>query len=205
MSDVILLGTCKGAVIFDRHNSSWRPRQIAHAGVPVCYAARDPRDGSLWASLDHGHWGPKLSCSRDGGENWEEVSSPKYPKGARYIVKVLPTPDFDPSAPADEPEYADATVYKIWTREKMTSHLYRFFPVLDNKEITVSSGSVADVLQELDKMAPGFSDYIIDERGALRPHVNVSINNTMIIDRKMLSDQVAEEGTVYIFQALSGG
>jgi photosystem II stability/assembly factor-like uncharacterized protein len=114
MSNMILLGTRKGAVILDRVNSIWRPRPIAHAGVPICYAARDPRDGTMWASLDHGHWGPKLSRSRDGGSTWEDVLSLKYPKGARYIVKVLPTPDFDPLAPAGQPEYADATVFKIW-------------------------------------------------------------------------------------------
>jgi photosystem II stability/assembly factor-like uncharacterized protein len=81
----------------------------------VCYAARDLRDGTLWASLDHGHWGPKLSRSRDGGATWQDVLSLKYPEGARYIVKVLPTPDFDPTAPTGQPEYADATVFKIWT------------------------------------------------------------------------------------------
>jgi photosystem II stability/assembly factor-like uncharacterized protein len=115
MSNIILLGTRKGTVIFDRINSSWRPRPIMHAGTPVCYAARDPRDGTLWASLDHGHWGPKLSRSRDDGATWEDITSLKYPKGARYIVKYLPTPDFDPASPSAEPAYADATVYKIWS------------------------------------------------------------------------------------------
>ncbi len=33
---------------------------------------------------------------------------------ARYIVKYLPTPDFDPAAPAAQPEYANATMLKIW-------------------------------------------------------------------------------------------
>ncbi len=114
MSDMILLGTRKGTVIFDRSNSTWRPRSIAQAGIPVCYVALDPRDGTLWASLDHGHWGPKLSRSRDGGTTWENVLSLKYPEGARYIVKYLPTPDFDPAAPVGLPEYKDATVFKIW-------------------------------------------------------------------------------------------
>lgn len=115
MTSMILLGTRKGTVLLDREASGWRPRPIEHAGIPVCYAARDPRDGTLWASLDHGHWGPKLSRSRDGGASWEDLSSLKYPAGARYIVKYLPTPDFDPAAPAAQPEYRDATVYKIWT------------------------------------------------------------------------------------------
>lgn len=114
MTDTILLGTRKGTVIIDRQAAGWRVRPILHAGVPVCYATRDPRDGTLWASLDHGHWGPKLSRSRDGGATWQDISSLKYPTGARHIAQVLPTPDFDPEAPAGQPEYADATVYKIW-------------------------------------------------------------------------------------------
>jgi hypothetical protein len=114
MSNIILLGTRKGTVIFDRINSKWQPRPISHSGIPVCYASCDPRNGSLWASLDHGHWGPKLSRSRDGGSTWEDVTSVKYPKDSRYIVKYLPTPDFDPMSPAAKPEYANATVYKIW-------------------------------------------------------------------------------------------
>lgn len=114
MSNMILLGTRKGTVIFDRHNHAWLPRPIAHAGIPVCYATRDPRDGTMWASLDHGHWGPKLSRSRDDGETWEDAPSIKYPQGARYIVKYLPTDDFVPDAPAAKPAYQDASVYKIW-------------------------------------------------------------------------------------------
>tara|TARA_B100000674_G_scaffold5489_2_gene4410 strand:+ start:3499 stop:4800 length:1302 start_codon:yes stop_codon:yes gene_type:complete len=115
MSDTILLGTRKGTVIVERNSSRWQARPIVHQGIPVCYAARDPRDGTLWASLDHGHWGPKLSRSRDGGTTWEDVLSLKYPEGARHIIQYLPTPDFDPEAPAGEPQYKDATVYKIWS------------------------------------------------------------------------------------------
>lgn len=88
---------------------------------------------------------------------------------------------------------------------EMTSHLYRFFPQLENRRIVVPAGSVAEVLREVDKIAAGFSDYLLDERGALRRHVNISVNNTTVIDKKRLSDRVPEDGTVYIFQALSGG
>ena len=114
MSNIILLGTRKGTVIIERTGTGWQPRPIVHEGIPVCYAVRDPRDGTLWASLDHGHWGPKLSRSRDGGASWEDVLSLKYPEGARHIIQYLPTPDFDPEAPAGEPDYRDASVYKIW-------------------------------------------------------------------------------------------
>lgn len=87
----------------------------------------------------------------------------------------------------------------------MTSHLYRYFPTLENRKINVPSGSVADVLKDINKIAPGFTDYVLDEHGALRRHVNLSINDKIVIDKKTLSDYVNEDGTVYIFQALSGG
>ncbi len=88
---------------------------------------------------------------------------------------------------------------------EITRHLYRFFPALENRTISVPAGSVAAVLRAVDALAPGFSDYVLDERGALRPHVVISVNNTIMIDRKNLSDRVPEDATLYIFQALSGG
>ena len=88
---------------------------------------------------------------------------------------------------------------------EMTRHLYRFFPVLEHRTIEVPPGSVADVVRAVDAIAPGFSDYILDERGALRRHVTLSLNDTLVIDRKTLSDHVPEGATLFIFQALSGG
>ena len=88
---------------------------------------------------------------------------------------------------------------------EMTHHLFQFFPALENREIKVPAGSVAEVLQAVNEMAPGFSDYVLDERGSLRRHVNVSINDAIVIDRKTLSDFVPDDGIIYIFQALSGG
>ncbi|MCG8315768.1 MAG: hypothetical protein MI976_21370, partial [Pseudomonadales bacterium] len=114
MSQTILLGTRKGIVICQRTDAGWQIKPIEHSGIPICYATIDPRDGTLWASLDHGHWGPKLSRSKDGGETWDDVTAIKYPEGARHIVQVIPTPDFDPEAPQGEPEYQEASVYKIW-------------------------------------------------------------------------------------------
>lgn len=88
---------------------------------------------------------------------------------------------------------------------EMTDHLYRFFPALRARRIEVPTGSVAEVLQAVDAIAPGFANYIVDERGSLRRHVRLSIDDTLVVDRKTLSDQVGEKSVVYIFQALSGG
>lgn len=87
----------------------------------------------------------------------------------------------------------------------MTSHLFNFFPQLRGEEIEVDEGSVAQIVQELERRVPGFSSYIVTERGALRPHVNICINNEMIIDRAQLRDTVPKGATLYIFQALTGG
>ncbi len=111
MSDRLLLGTRKGTLLLERRAGQWRAGPIAHAGVSVSYAAADPRDGTLWAALDHGHWGPKLSRSRDGGATWEDAPSIKYPEGARFVAQQLPDPDAETGK---RPAYEAATLLKIW-------------------------------------------------------------------------------------------
>lgn len=88
---------------------------------------------------------------------------------------------------------------------EMTSHLYRFFPQLENRTLRAPPGSVAEVLHAINNEAPGFTDYILDEQGALRRHVKLCINDTIVIDRKTLTDRIEDDDTVFIFQALTGG
>lgn len=88
---------------------------------------------------------------------------------------------------------------------KMTQHLYRYFPMLENRTITVPASSVAEILVAVNEIAPGFTDYVLDEQGALRRHVNLCVNDATVVDKKTLTDFVPEDGTLYIFQALSGG
>jgi hypothetical protein len=57
----------------------------------------------------------------------------------------------------------------------------------------------------MDKIAPGFAFYICDERGRLRRHVNIFIEEQSIADRQGLSDRVESSARVFILQALSGG
>ena len=87
---------------------------------------------------------------------------------------------------------------------KFTRHLQRFFPDLKLVE-TVPGQTVAEVVAALNARYPGLADYIIDERGALRRHVNIFIGETLIHDRRHLQDSVAEQDRVFILQALSGG
>ena len=63
-NDRILIGTRKGLFEARRVNGTWKLGEPALMGQPIAYAVRDPRNGALWASIDHGHWGVKLSRKR---------------------------------------------------------------------------------------------------------------------------------------------
>ncbi len=114
MSDQILLGTRKGTLILDRKQGRWAPRPIQHSGMSISYAARDPRDGTLWVAMDHAHWGPKLSRSKDGGATWENLTQLAYPKGARFVEQHLPTPDEQSDGTERPTSYKDAALLKVW-------------------------------------------------------------------------------------------
>jgi molybdopterin synthase sulfur carrier subunit len=87
----------------------------------------------------------------------------------------------------------------------LTRHLYAFFPQLEGRALDVEAADVAGVVRALEAIAPGIGFYLCDERGRLRPHVNVFIGNAMVRDRRQLSDAVAAGDKVSILQALSGG
>jgi hypothetical protein len=85
-----------------------------------------------------------------------------------------------------------------------TTHLQRFFPTL--QQGTQAEGqTVAEVSRSLEQQHPGLAAYIVDERGSLRKHVNIFVNDELVIDRVGLTDTVSPKTRVYIFQALSGG
>lgn len=82
MKSTILLGTRKGFIAYEHKNGQWNTTNLSFEGVPVSIAYADPRNGTWWACLDHGHWGVKLHRSKDRGKTWEEVAAPAYPEGA---------------------------------------------------------------------------------------------------------------------------
>jgi sulfur carrier protein ThiS len=69
----------------------------------------------------------------------------------------------------------------------------------------VRSGTVRDVLDGVFADNPRLRSYLVDEHGRLRRHVNVYINDQPVSDRIRLSDAVAADDEIYVFQALSGG
>ncbi len=90
-------------------------------------------------------------------------------------------------------------------RVELTKHLYQFFPELEGNDLVVEAETVAEVVRALDAIAPGIAFYVCDERGRLRQHVNVFIEEEPVIDRRALTDRVQPGSRVFILQALSGG
>jgi sulfur-carrier protein len=88
---------------------------------------------------------------------------------------------------------------------QLTRHLFAHFPQLEGQMLEVEAADVAGVVRALEARAPGIGFYLCDERGRLRPHVNVFIGNTLIRDRRTLGDTVNAGDKVSILQALSGG
>jgi sulfur-carrier protein len=87
----------------------------------------------------------------------------------------------------------------------VTKHLFSFFPKLEGTRLVVEASTVSEVIAAIDALAPGFAFYVCDERGRLRRHVNVFIEELPVADRVRLSDPVTPDANVFIMQALSGG
>jgi photosystem II stability/assembly factor-like uncharacterized protein len=79
VSDRILVSTRKGLITLARGSNGWSVAGMAFDGVPVTAALADARDGALYAALKHGHFGPKLHRSQDGGNTWTEIATPAFP------------------------------------------------------------------------------------------------------------------------------
>jgi molybdopterin converting factor small subunit len=86
---------------------------------------------------------------------------------------------------------------------KFTSALQRFFPQLTDMEI--EGNTVKDVLLVVEKKYPGMMNYIVEDDGRLRQHVNIFLGDTLIKDRENLNDVIHSDDEILIFQALSGG
>ena len=86
---------------------------------------------------------------------------------------------------------------------KFTSHLLRYFPAL--READYAGATTRGVLQTLEQHYPGLSDYLLEENGAIRKHVNIFVGQRRLRERDELDAPVPPNSVVSFFQALSGG
>ncbi len=79
MSDALLVSTRKGLFDVKRNATGWEVAAGHFLGDNVTLALHDPRDGTDYAALNHGHFGVKLH-RRDHGGAWVEIKAPAYPE-----------------------------------------------------------------------------------------------------------------------------
>ena len=102
MSDRMMVATRKGLLTFERANGGWKLGETQFAGSPVVNVLRDPRDGTIYAALKLGHFGPKMHRSDDGGKTWKEIASPAFPADAAGSPSVFQIWSLETGGP-DEP------------------------------------------------------------------------------------------------------
>jgi hypothetical protein len=88
----ILVGTRKGLFTLGRRRGPWEIEGVAFLGDNVSAAMSDPRDGAIYAALDHGHFGAKLHRSEDHGITWQEIGVPVYPEPTPEDLEPPPVP-----------------------------------------------------------------------------------------------------------------
>lgn len=87
MSGSFLVSTRKGLFTIKRGKKDWSVSQGDFIGDNVTLALHDKRDGTSYATLNHGHFGIKLH-RRNGKGGWEEVASPAYPPKPEGLVDL---------------------------------------------------------------------------------------------------------------------
>ena len=81
VSEDLLVATRKGLFLVDTAAPGEAPHCLGFLGDPVTAVLHDPRDGTLYAALNLGHFGAKLHRSDDFGGTWTELPHPAFATG----------------------------------------------------------------------------------------------------------------------------
>jgi molybdopterin converting factor small subunit len=69
----------------------------------------------------------------------------------------------------------------------------------------IAAGTVAELFERYFEQWPDVRAFVLDDQGRVRKHVKVLVDGRNVLDRVGLSDALAADSEVYVFQALSGG
>lgn len=69
----------------------------------------------------------------------------------------------------------------------------------------LTAATVAELLWQYFERWPDVRGFVLDDQGHVRKHVKVLVDGRNLRDRRGLSDGLAPDSEVYVFQALSGG
>lgn len=90
MSDQLHVATRKGLFILQRSgDGQWALAQTHFLGEPVSMMLADPRDHTLYAALNLGHFGVKLWRRRATQQDWEECAVPVYPPQPEPVAEPM--------------------------------------------------------------------------------------------------------------------
>jgi molybdopterin synthase sulfur carrier subunit len=70
------------------------------------------------------------------------------------------------------------------------------------REVEAAGDTLAELLADLDRRYPGLRFRVIDEQGAIRPHIKVFVNR---VQARSLALALAPSDEVLVVAALSGG
>jgi molybdopterin converting factor small subunit len=70
------------------------------------------------------------------------------------------------------------------------------------REVEAEGRSLSELFADLDRRYPGLRFRVVDEQGALRPHMRVFVNGAQV---RELSLELRPSDEVQFIQALSGG
>ena len=69
----------------------------------------------------------------------------------------------------------------------------------------LAAESVSELLERYFEQWPAVRDFVLDDQGEVRKHIKVLVDGRNLRDRRRLSDALAANSEVFVFQALSGG
>lgn len=72
----------------------------------------------------------------------------------------------------------------------------------DRREVEADGGTLEELFDDLDRRFPGLRFRVIDEQGAIRPHIKVFVNREQA---PSLARPLAPRDEVLVVAALSGG
>jgi sulfur-carrier protein len=70
------------------------------------------------------------------------------------------------------------------------------------REVEANGATLAELLADLERRYPGLRFRVIDEQGAIRPHIKIFVNR---VQAPSIAGPVAQTDEVLVVTALSGG
>ncbi len=71
--------------------------------------------------------------------------------------------------------------------------------------VRVDGATAREAIDALIEAHPTLRRFVLDDARRLRQHVNIYINNELIVDRRNLSDSLNDGDQLHILPAVSGG